>query len=331
MASLFSNSPLLNQHQTLISAHISKPSFCFCKLIIATPSKTSFFTTEINKPSNLSPIFATKVSDYRRNRNQGFWEEPDDGNGSEYDEEEEEGDDVENDLDFESDWEEEEERVSSASASDKPYFSVKSSILPELDEELVKEIEQLLEPEERAILLENVAPNVAKISTEKWSAFHSLALAGQIPHMDILLGNGLNIDTIDKNGQTALHTAIMGKKEAVIAHLLRKGANPHVRDRDGASPLHYAVQVGALQTVKLLFKYDVNLNTEDNEGWTPLHIAVQTRNRHIVKVLLVNGADKNRRNKDGKTPLDLALCYGKDFKSYDLAKLLKVLPVYSDL
>lgn len=29
---------------------------------------------------------------------------------------------------------------------------------------------------------------------------------------------------------------------------------------------------------------------------------------------------------DGKTPLDLALCYGKDFKSYDLAKLLKLVP-----
>ena len=29
---------------------------------------------------------------------------------------------------------------------------------------------------------------------------------------------------------------------------------------------------------------------------------------------------------DGKTLLDLALCYGKDFKSYDLAKLPKLVP-----
>lgn len=30
---------------------------------------------------------------------------------------------------------------------------------------------------------------------------------------------------------------------------------------------------------------------------------------------------------EGKTALDLSLCFGKDFKSYDLAKLVKILPV----
>ncbi|KAL6960653.1 hypothetical protein U1Q18_038417 [Sarracenia purpurea var. burkii] len=138
------------------------------------------------------------------------------------------------------------------------------------------------------------------LSWAKWNPLHSLALAGQIPHMDMLLGNGLPIDNVDKarpDGLTALHTAIIGKKEAVISHILRKGANPNVRDQDGASPLHYAVQVGAMQTVKLLIKCNVDLNAADNEGWTPLHIAIQSRNRDISKVLLVNRADKNRRNK----------------------------------
>ncbi|GFY87087.1 ankyrin repeat family protein [Actinidia rufa] len=134
------------------------------------------------------------------------------------------------------------------------------------------------------------------------------------------------VNLVKQNDLTALHTAIIGKKEAVISHLLRKGANPNVRDRDGASPLHYAVQVGAIQTVKLLIKYNVDLNAADNEGWTPLLIAIQSRNRDIAKILLVNGADKTRRNEDEKTPLDLTLCYGKDFKSYDLARLLKLVP-----
>lgn len=86
-----------------------------------------------------------------------------------------------------------------------------------------------------------------------------------------------------------------------------------------------------------------------------MHIAVQSRNRDIAKVLLVNGADKTRRTKvnvfnfifegkivprnaellfffqDGITPLDLSLCFGKDFKSFDIAKLLKVLPANREL
>ncbi|KAF7129983.1 hypothetical protein RHSIM_Rhsim10G0026300 [Rhododendron simsii] len=274
-------------------------------------------------------------------RNQAVWEAPDDGSGSgsDYDEDEE------NDLDFESNWEEEEvegERISSDTASfngDKPA----ATTTEQYEEDLRKEIEQLLEPEERDILKQNATPNIDRISTAKWNPLHSLALAGQIHHMDMLLENGLHIDLVDKDGLTALHTAIIGKKEPVISHILRKGANPNVADQDGASPLHYAVQVGAMQTVKLLIKYNVDLNAADKDGWTPLHIAIQSRNRDIAKVLLVNGADKTRRNKmarfmpdfmrytciavavfpDGKTPLDLALCYGKDFKSYDLAKVVK--------
>ncbi|BAF19159.2 Os06g0237000, partial [Oryza sativa Japonica Group] len=29
---------------------------------------------------------------------------------------------------------------------------------------------------------------------------------------------------------------------------------------------------------------------------------------------------------DGRTALDISLCFGRDFKSYDLAKLVKLVP-----
>ncbi|RID65864.1 hypothetical protein BRARA_D01037 [Brassica rapa] len=244
-----------------------------------------------------------------------FWEDPDGGSDSEDEEEgEDEDDSVGNDLDFESDWEEGDSRAQKVT-TDNNY-----------EEQLAREVEQLLAPEERAILQQNEIPNLQMISTKKWKPLQTLALSMQIQLMDNLMDNGLNIDDVDKDGQTALHKAVIGKKEAVISHLLRKGANPHVQDRDGASALHYAVQVGALQTVKLLIKYNVDVNVTDNEGWTPLHIAVQSRNRDITKILLTNGADKTRRTKDGKVALDMALCFGRDFKSYDLVKLLKIMP-----
>ncbi|QHO19237.1 Ankyrin repeat domain-containing protein [Arachis hypogaea] len=160
---------------------------------------------------------------------------------------------------------------------------------------IIVEIEQLLDPDERAILQQNVTPNLEKISTEKWIPLHTLALSMQMSCMDKLLEDG---NLIKQEGLTALHKAIIGKKEAVISHLLRKGASPHVKDKVGATPLHYAVQVGAKQTVKLLIKYNVDVNVADNEGWTPLHVAVQSRNRDIAKILLVNGADKTRKLRD---------------------------------
>ncbi|KAL9227081.1 hypothetical protein vseg_002818 [Gypsophila vaccaria] len=246
----------------------------------------------------------------------GVWENPDDGSDSDYDEDEQE--EEENDHFFESDWEEDSSSaVGTIGYEQKPI---------KCDEELAKEIEQLLDPEERAILDRNPTPNLEKISTEKWNALHTFALVGQIHFLDQLLDSGISIDSVDKDGRTPLHVSVIGKKETVISHLLRKGANPHVKDKDGVTPLHYAVQVSAMQTVKLLIKYNVDVNMPDNEGWTPLHIAMQSRNRDIAKVLLINGADKDRKNKDGNTPLDLSLAYGKEFKSFDLAKLLKTVP-----
>ncbi|KAL5711684.1 hypothetical protein ACHQM5_013942 [Ranunculus cassubicifolius] len=208
--------------------------------------------------------------------------------------------------------------------------SVTSAAMSDSEIRFIQEVDQLLTPEERNILEENEAPVITKISTTKWGLLQTLALSQQIQFMDKMLVQGVPIDHPDKDGLTALHKAIIGKREAVISHLLRKGANPHVRDKDGAAPLHYAVQVGAMQTVKLLIKYKVDVNAQDNDGWTPLHVAIQSRCRDIAKVLLLNGADKTRRTKDGTSVLDLSLCYGKDFKSYDLVKLLKLVPAGID-
>ncbi|KAL2333180.1 hypothetical protein Fmac_014393 [Flemingia macrophylla] len=243
----------------------------------------------------------------------GTWEEPDTGSDSECDNEEFEELQNEN-IGFESD---------SEKGGMKTSTDVNITSRDNYEELIKKEVEQLLEPEERVILQQNVTPNLEKISTAKWSPLHTLVLSMQMSCVDKLLQNGVDIDSPDKESLTALHKAIIANKEAVISHLLRRGASPHVKDKDGATPLHYAVQVGAKMTVKLLIKYKADVNVEDNEGWTPLHIAIQSRNRDIAKILLVNGADKSRKNKDGKTALDLSLCYGKDFKSYDLAKLLK--------
>ncbi|KAL6507328.1 hypothetical protein OROGR_023523 [Orobanche gracilis] len=271
---------------------------------------------------NLFPVSSTYEYSKRRAypvaNYEELWEDPDDGSDSEC----EDDSDEENDSYYESDPEANKNRKGVGS-------KVEVSSTRTYEEDLVREVEQMLTPEERAILEQNEVPNLERLSTAKWKPLHTFALAGQIKYMDGLLEKGYNIDLVDKDGLTALHLAVIGKRDAVISHLLRKGSNPEAKDQDGATPLHYAAQVGALQIVKLLIKYKVDVNVADNEGWTPLHVAMQTRNKDISKVLLVNGADKTRRNKDGNTPIDLSLCYGKDFKSYELAKLVKQVSVTS--
>ncbi|EPS74350.1 hypothetical protein M569_00406, partial [Genlisea aurea] len=268
--------------------------------------RENYFPIHLGKAHSGRPVYA--VEDYER-----FWEDPDDG--------------CEEDSDLEEDASEEE--IGNVMEDDSDFRNVHQKLaMRQRDEDLlIREVEQMLEPEEREILNQNEAPNLEKLSTAKLKLLHSYALSGQIKFMDGLLEKGHDIDEVDKDGLTALHLAVIGKKEAVISHLLRKGANPEAKDLDGATPLHYAVQVGAMQTVKLLLiKYKVDVNVADNDGWTPLHVAVQTRNRYVVKILLLYGADRTRRNTEGHTALDLGLCYGRDFKSHDISMVLKLVP-----
>ncbi|XXG55403.1 hypothetical protein AAC387_Pa03g3082 [Persea americana] len=293
--------PLLPPFSSAARTSSSSSSFS----LRAPKSSSPFFNSGIGvslRSKSTTPKISIWVASKRvpLQTQESNWEYPYDGSDSDHDDddEDEEGNKEEREQEFENDFgkDEEEKRIEAGVAAAR---YVNTATAPtQYEEELIKEVELLLDPEEKAILEQNEYPVLSKISTTKWSPFHSLALSVQIPFMDKLLQSGFDIDAVDK---------------------------------DGATPLHYAVQVGAIQTVKLLIKYKVDVNVADNEGWTPLHVAVQSRSRDIAKVLLVNGADRTRRNKDGKAPLDLALCFGKDFKSYEVSKLLKLVPANRDL
>ncbi|XP_017978198.1 PREDICTED: ankyrin repeat domain-containing protein, chloroplastic isoform X2 [Theobroma cacao] len=146
---------------------------------------------------------------------------------------------------------------------------------------------------EEKFMLNRRVPDLATATSGKWLPLHTLAASGEFYLVDALLKHNVDINAVDKNGLTAVHKAIVGKKQAITNYLLRESANPFVRDED---------------------------------GWSPLHLAVQARRTDIVKLLLIRGADKMLKNKDGLAPLDLCLYSGRDTITYELIKLLKQLP-----
>lgn len=179
---------------------------------------------------------------------------------------------------------------------------------------------------EEKVLLNSRIPDLAAATSSKWLPLHTLAACGEFYLVHALLKHNVDINAVDKDGLTALHRAIIAKQQAITNYLLRESANPFVRDEDGATLLHYAVQRASIPAIKLLLLYNVDINLQDNDGWTPLHLAVQTRRTDIVKLLLIKGADETLKNKDGLTPLDLCLYSGQSTRTYELIKLLKLLP-----
>ncbi|XP_043695731.1 ankyrin repeat domain-containing protein, chloroplastic isoform X2 [Telopea speciosissima] len=179
---------------------------------------------------------------------------------------------------------------------------------------------------EEKVLLNKRIPNLADATCGKWLPLHTLTASGEFYLVDSLLKHNVDINAADKDGLTALHRAIICKKQAIMNYLLRENANPFVRDKEGATLMHYAVQTASSHAIKILLLYNVDINLPDDNGWTPLHLAVQTRRTDTVRLLLIKGANKTLKNRDCLAPLELCLYSGKDTRTYELIKLLKQLP-----
>lgn len=178
---------------------------------------------------------------------------------------------------------------------------------------------------EEKVLLNKRFPDLVPATSAKWQPLHTLAASGEFYLLTSLLKHVVDINVPDKDGMTAIHKAILGKKQAIFNFLLRESANPFIRDKDGATLMHYAVRTASTQMIKILLLYNVDINLQDHDGWTPLHLAVQSGRTDIVRLLLIKGADKNIKNRDGLTALDICLHSGRDIRTYELIKLLKQL------
>jgi ankyrin repeat protein len=77
-----------------------------------------------------------------------------------------------------------------------------------------------------------------------------------------LLVAGAAVDAADKQKRTALHWAVLMRREALLRQLLEHavaaGANLDVYDAEGRTPLHSAIEVGFETGVQVLLEFGVN-------------------------------------------------------------------------
>ncbi|KAK9067427.1 hypothetical protein SSX86_014756 [Deinandra increscens subsp. villosa] len=179
---------------------------------------------------------------------------------------------------------------------------------------------------EEKFLMNRRVPDLAAATSGKWQPLHTLAASGEFYLVDTLMKYNVDINVLNQEGLTAIYKAILGKKHAICNYLLRNSANPFVRDKDGATLMHYAVRTASTQMIKVLLLYNVDINLQDDDGWTPLHLAVQARRTDVLRLLLIKKADTTLKNKDGLTPLDLCLYSGRDTRTYEMIRLLKLPP-----
>ncbi|XP_072316772.1 inversin [Eucyclogobius newberryi] len=125
------------------------------------------------------------------------------------------------------------------------------------------------------------------------------------------------VDTQDKNKQTALHWSAFYNRPEHVRLLIKHDSNIGIPDSEGKIPLHWAAhsqEPSATQTVRCILEAaptESLLNWQDFEGRTPLHFAVADGNEAVVEVLtLYEGCNVTAYDNLFRTPLHWAALLG---------------------
>uniref|UniRef100_A0A8C7B9F2 Inversin n=1 Tax=Neovison vison TaxID=452646 RepID=A0A8C7B9F2_NEOVI len=156
-----------------------------------------------------------------------------------------------------------------------------------------------------ALLLKFTAPGeVDTQDKNKQTALHWSAYYNNPEHVKLLIKHDSNIGIPDVEGKIPLHWAANHKDPSAV-HTVRciLDAAPtesllNWQDYEGRTPLHFAVADGNVTVVDVLTSYEsCNITSYDNLFRTPLHWAALLGHAQIVHLLL-------ERNKSGTIPSD---------------------------
>jgi hypothetical protein len=128
---------------------------------------------------------------------------------------------------------------------------------------------------------------------------------GNVQAVTALLNQGLEPDTADANGNTALMIAARLGHRDVVAVLLSRKVTVGKQNPFGDTALNFAALNGHLDVVKLLV--DGGAPVAPASGWSPLHYAAFENRADVVKYLIQRGARKDDLAPNGYTPLMLAV------------------------
>ncbi|XP_043545970.1 inversin isoform X2 [Chiloscyllium plagiosum] len=162
--------------------------------------------------------------------------------------------------------------------------------------------------------------NINKADRSQRTALHLAAQKGNYRFMKLLLNRRANWMQKDLEEMTPLHLATRHKSPKCLALLLKSMAPGEVdtQDKNKQTALHWSAYYNHPEHVKLLIKHDSNIGIPDIEGKIPLHWAASNKDTtaiHTVKCILEAAPTEsllNWQDYEGRTPLHFAVADGND-------------------
>ena len=113
----------------------------------------------------------------------------------------------------------------------------------------------------------------------------------------------INLNTLNANGESALMLVALRGQLDLAAQMVKKDADVN---KTGWTPLHYAASSGQLPLINLLIQNNAYIDAESPNGTTPLMMASMYGTPAAVKLLLGEGADPQLKNQQGLSALQFA-------------------------
>lgn len=133
----------------------------------------------------------------------------------------------------------------------------------------------------------------------------------------VIINNGIDINTKDEYGNTALHAAVFNKNYKLVDFLTQNGADVNALNNEQKAPLYIAIDIGHpnsqynTKIAKLLINRGASISIRHPVGnLSIVHLAASDKD--FMKFLLDKGADINAKNSDGWTPLH-SVIFGLNF------------------
>jgi hemoglobin len=146
-------------------------------------------------------------------------------------------------------------------------------------------------------------PSLASHSFGGRTLLHYASGGGCLEVVELLLRLGMDPDTQDRGGHTALYCVAnecgseMGPK--AVRALVQAGADVNACGGvTRATPLHMAARRGHVEIARVLLECGAKINVRDTKGDTPLQRAVNCRKDAVAQLLVARAGPGNGRRMD---------------------------------
>eukprot|EP00729_Bicosta_minor_P011229 gene11229-14050_t len=100
----------------------------------------------------------------------------------------------------------------------------------------------------------------------KYTPLHYAARKGSRQIVNILMGEGAEVDALNNKGQSVLYQAVVGGHVETVRALIQRGADSNIKTKSGITALHFSARSGPIEMVMLLLGAGANTSTLTPEG-----------------------------------------------------------------